>query len=663
MAPTTPKASSSASSPIKTRSPSTKVSGQRKSKSPKKPTTYSPKKKSSLSVKLPNTSTSKQAQNDGGDDHDAADEDSLFFSLEDAPSNPPESVLDGMVPKPPSEEKKTRKSTKINSGEQAQTPMQRAMGKSIRKGEKVTLRRSYGKKPSKRNNKKKSVKINTSRDNDSHSGDSASELSAMMKGIVEDVKKLELEDVQNSDSSDSESASKGLSREARATRNSMTMMKSKAKSTDHKLLSGEDFTINDIISRIEDDDPDLTSLTIRQTGQNIKDVVVPAHDDDHNDDDSVQISESIILVLPAHLTNNKMVELSTSLSQNRCLLMLDLRGNSITDESCVSICNALKQNHIIQNLNLSQNRITSKGAASVVPLINKCLVTLNLSKNVLGDAGIQSLAGGIASTKTLKEIHLSDCKIRSSGASFLASAFAVNKSLQTINLQGNVCGNGSSSKRLAFALMRSQRLRHLYMGDTGIGEGIEHFARLVETTKSLKTFDLSHNFLADKAATTLGNALMINRSITHLILKRNKITSDGLQLLSACLVSNIFITSLDVGGNLIGDSGFMKLCTVLETNTSLFELDISDNRIGVEGANAISSVLKINKTLVTLNMTDNPIQYGGVMNLCQALELNETLCVCYVSVDELGKEGVDELSYEGEGSGNSPFWETRLVVV
>lgn len=60
-------------------------------------------------MKLPNTSASKQAQNDGGDDHDAADEDSLFFSLEDAPSNPPESVLDGMVPKPPSEEKKTRK--------------------------------------------------------------------------------------------------------------------------------------------------------------------------------------------------------------------------------------------------------------------------------------------------------------------------------------------------------------------------------------------------------------------------------------------------------------------------------------------------------------------------------------------------------------------------
>lgn len=113
--------------------------------------------------------------------------------------------------------------------------MQRAMGKSIRKGEKVTLRRSYGKKPSKRNNKKKSVKINTSRENDSDSGDSASELSAMMKGIVEDVKKLELEDVQNSDSSDSESASKGLSREARATRNSMAMMKSKANSTDHKV--------------------------------------------------------------------------------------------------------------------------------------------------------------------------------------------------------------------------------------------------------------------------------------------------------------------------------------------------------------------------------------------------------------------------------------------
>jgi len=333
------------------------------------------------------------------------------------------------------------------------------MGKSMRKGEKVTLRRSYGSKPSKSKRKKKAT-VNSGRDDDSDDSGSE-ELSAMMKGIVEDVKKLELEEGSISDESDDETQP---SREARMTRNSIAMMKSKAKSTDHKLLSGEDFTINDVIARIEDDDVDLTALTIRQTGQNIKDVVVPHGEDGADNDDDVAMSEAIILVLPAHLTNNKLLELSSALSMNQSLLTLDLRGNSITDDSCTSICTALKSNHKVQNLNLAQNKITSKGVPSITSLISKCLVRLNLSKNAIGDAGVQNLAGGIAATKTLKEIHLSDCKMRSSGASFLASAFAVNKSLQTINLQGNNnCGTGNSSKRLAFALMRSQRLRHLYV--------------------------------------------------------------------------------------------------------------------------------------------------------------------------------------------------------
>ncbi|GMH62361.1 hypothetical protein TrST_g13762 [Triparma strigata] len=645
----------------KNRSPSTKGGSQRsKSKtSPKKQSSSSPKKKS-LAVKLPQNKQPPAAQQEALNEGADRDDDSLYFSIEDAPMNSPESVLDGMVPKPPSEEKKTRKvgGSKVSgssSGEQDQTPMQRAMGKSMRKGEKVTLRRSYGSKPSKSKRKKKAT-VNSGRDDDSDDSGSE-ELSAMMKGIVEDVKKLELEEGSISDESDDETQP---SREARMTRNSIAMMKSKAKSTDHKLLSGEDFTINDVIARIEDDDMDLMALTIRQTGQNIKDVVVPHDEDGADNDDDVAMSEAIILVLPAHLTNNKMLELSSALSMNQSLLTLDLRGNSITDDSCTSICTALKSNHKVQNLNLAQNKITSKGVPSITSLISKCLVTLNLNKNAIGDAGVQNLAGGIAATKTLKEIHLSDCKMRSSGASFLASAFAVNKSLQTINLQGNVCGTGNSSKRLAFALMRSQRLRNLYLGETGVGEGIEHFARLVETTKALKTLDLSYNSLSDKAATTIGNALMINRSITSLNLKRNKISSEGLMSLSACLVSNTFIMSLDVGGNLMGDTGFMKLCTVLETNTSLTELDISDNRIAEEGASAISSVLRINKTLVTLNLTDNPLQYDGVMSLCKALEINDSLCVCYVSVDELGKEGVDELACNDR---IWPFWETRLVVV
>ena len=164
----------------------------------------------------------------------------------------------------------------------------------------------------------------------------------------------------------------------------------KQRQSDHKLLSGEDFTLNDIIGRIEDDDPDFTSLSIRQTGQNMKDVEMRHAGDDgdgEGDEDEGELMESITLVLPAHLTNTKLQELTSSIAINTSLHSLDLRGNLITDESAVALANAFKQNYAIQNLNLSRNRITSTGAAALVQLVNKCLVRLNLSYNAIGDAG------------------------------------------------------------------------------------------------------------------------------------------------------------------------------------------------------------------------------------------------------------------------------------
>ena len=285
---------------------------------------------------------------------------------------------------------------------------------------------------------------------------------------------------------------------------------------------------------------------------------------------------------------------------------------------------------------------------------------LLLCDSLLSIAGVQKLAGGIANTKTLRDLNLSMCKIKNYGASFLASAFAVNKSLHTIVLQGNPCGGNQSTKRLAFALMRSQRLRHLYLGETNIGEGIDHFARFIETTRTLKTLDLSYNNISDEGAVSIGNAMMVNRSITSLCLKHNKIADEGLKSLAAGLVTNSFLVSLDVGGNTVGDEGFAKLCTVLSTNDNLLELDIGDNQIGVDSAIVAADMLRSNTALCTLNLSDNPIQYRGVMRVADALRINETLQVCYVGVDSLGAEGMQELT---NNDAVEAFWSTRLVVI
>ena len=437
----------------------------------------------------------------------------------------------------------------------------------------------------------------------------------------------------------------------------------KQKNAHHKVLAMEDFTFSDILERLDDDDPDLTALIVRQSGQNMKNVEIIMGGKDGKEDideDEGELHETVTLVLPMHLTATRMAEFAKVMATNTSLKSFDLRGNRITDESVVLIAKSLRKSMALQNLNLSNNKITSTGATSLVQLVNKSLQVLDLSYNAIGDSGIQKLAGGIANTKILKELYLTDCKIKPHGASFLASAFAVNKSLHTISIGHNPMGGTQSSKRLAFALMKNLRLRILNIAGIEIADGIEHFARLLETTRSLKELDLSANGIDDTGALSLGNALTVNRSVTNLNLKKNKFGDLGLSTISAALVTNTFISTLDIGGNRISDDGITKLCTVLSTATSVTDLDISDNNIGIDGAFCLADLIKSNKSINTISIVDNPIDNPGVMKLNEAITSNSTLQVCYVGAESLGPEGLMEICADED---DSPLYDSRLIVV
>jgi Ran GTPase-activating protein (RanGAP) involved in mRNA processing and transport len=426
---------------------------------------------------------------------------------------------------------------------------------------------------------------------------------------------------------------------------------------DHRVVAGEDFTFADVLARVDENDADLATLVLRQTGQNMKNFDILIDDDTG---ESVQ-KETVTLVLPMHLTTSKLSDFAASVNNNSHLRFIDLRGNGIGDDSVTELSASLRSNAKFRALDLSHNKITGVGAASLVQLVNKRLQFLNLSFNPVGDAGAQKLAGGIANSTMLRELNLADCNFNAYGATFLASAFAVNKSLQTIILNNNSIGSSQACKRIAFALMRNVNLRVLKIGGTGLSEGIEHIARLVETTKSLTTLDLSANSITDEGVAALGNALTFNKSIRSLCLKRNKIGNDGIATVSAALVANNVLEVLDVGGNIIGDEGIGKLATVLRSSTSLLELDVSDNQIGVDGAIELSDVLRSNEKLAILNVAANNIESFGVMRIEEALKINTTLQVCYVGIEAVGLEGLGEMT--NHANNNLPFWQSRMVVL
>jgi len=621
----------------------------------------------------------------------SADDNGLEGDLSDYPSNhidPTQaSVLDSpkqqtRSPLPPSGSSSKRSGGKNPPSKDLMkdTPTERAIRNSLHRNRKATLRRSYGstsRKPrmsmssgttANQLGGKKSPSTSDGVD-DEDSDDSNLDLASMMKSIVKDINQMgesdsdhdeDMSNISETLNSINNSLNSDPKEKRRARIMRHTMMKQK--NANHKVVAGEDFTFNDVLERLDDDDPDLTALIMRQSGQNMKNVEIIMGNNSGKegiDDDEGELHETITLVLPMHLTATRMSEFAKVMSENSSLKSLDLRGNRITDESIVLISKSLRKSTTLENLNLSRNKITSTGATSLVQLVNKSLHTLDLSYNPIGDTGIQKLAGGIANTKTLKELHLTECKIKPHGASFLASAFGVNKSLHTISIGHNPMGGAQSSKRLAFALMKNSRLRVLNIGSIGIEDGIEHFARLLETTRSLKEMDLSANKIDDNGALALGNALTVNRSITNINLKKNKFGDLGLSTLSAALVTNTFISTLDVGGNRISDDGITKLCTVLSTATSVTDLDVSDNNIGIDGAFCLAEVIKSNKSLNIINIVDNPIATAGVMKLNEAIKTNNTLQACYIGAESVGHEGLVELCADEY----SPLHDSRLIIV
>ncbi len=575
--------------------------------------------------------------------------DSMLGAADDPYETDPTSVLNSpqatpkaaLSPKPPPKVKSPLPNA--SPSHQEDTPAKRAFKQSIGRNRKVTLRSSFNKPRDKRSssdNKNGTLGRKVMR-NTRKSAMSINDVVSSVLAEIDDMNKEENNLEDNGEGGEDSDPSQARTR--------------KRTHTDHKLVAGENFSLADVRHRLEENDPDLVSLIIRQTGQNMKNMEITVDDETGES----QMNESVTLILPMHLTSSKLNEFASSLTNNDNIRSIDLRGNQVSDESVSVVAQALSKSKKLTHLNLSHNCISSSGSASLVQLINRTLHSLNLSYNAIGDSGAQKLAGGIANTKTLKDLNLAECKIKSYGASFLASAFAVNKSLVSITLSHNAVGGTQASKRIAYALMRNSSLKHLTVCDCGISEGIEHFARFLETTKSLCSLNLSANGISDEGALQLGNALTVNRSLTKLCLKRNKIGDEGIAMLSAALVVNDVVAELDLGGNLIGDQGVAKLSTVLSTNCNLTELDLSDNALGVDSAVELSDVLRSNEVLTVLNVSQNDISAAGLERIKESLCLNLTLEVCYVGIDSLGIDGLVDM----ESPDNAPFWDTRLIVL
>ena len=145
------------------------------------------------------------------------------------------------------------------------------------------------------------------------------------------------------------------------------------------------------------------------------------------------------------------------------------------------------------------------------------------------------------------------------------------------------------------------------MGDMGI----ELLSQSISRTKSLIHLDVSSNEISSKGGRILFNSILYNESITCLYagnmegLHRNTFNDTGIQPLEAVLDYNQFLSFLNLGGTLIGNEGLRYVANGLENNKTLYQLNIAQNYLSLPSLEPFISIMQ-SKRLIDVDASNNP---------------------------------------------------------
>ena len=235
--------------------------------------------------------------------------------------------------------------------------------------------------------------------------------------------------------------------------------------------------------------------------------------------------------------------------------ILELAGNTLTDEGVVYVAELLSETNIVSKLTLghtlSGNRIESKGLQliSSALIMNTSLTELDLSncsfpittengpvlemmlkrnsslkcllfRNThMSDAGVMYIANGLADNKAITALRLYNCGITSTGAKYIGDALASNKSLTLLNIAHNRIG-GDGTKCIAEGLRRNSSVTTCVLDSCEINNtGVCLLADAVAVNTTLESLWIEDNLdITDEGLLKLLEALEKSRSIEKVVL-------------------------------------------------------------------------------------------------------------------------------------------------
>lgn len=196
-----------------------------------------------------------------------------------------------------------------------------------------------------------------------------------------------------------------------------------------------------------------------------------------------------LILANCHIGDSGLKELSEGIKENTSITELNISGNWITDNGMIQnfINNGLSANRSLQDIDLSDNQISDETINDLYHILiseKTTIKRLNLSKNMITDAGAEKFAEALKKLNTFEKIELEKNQIGDKGATAISEIFKI----------------------------PNCKITHVYLGYNNIGnEGARSIAKAVEGNKNIKSLNLEFNNISYKGNKELAFMVVKNK--------------------------------------------------------------------------------------------------------------------------------------------------------
>eukprot|EP00746_Dinoflagellata_sp_MGD_P033898 gnl/MRDRNA2_/MRDRNA2_18094_c0_seq1.p1 gnl/MRDRNA2_/MRDRNA2_18094_c0~~gnl/MRDRNA2_/MRDRNA2_18094_c0_seq1.p1 ORF type:complete len:788 (+),score=161.27 gnl/MRDRNA2_/MRDRNA2_18094_c0_seq1:126-2366(+) len=297
------------------------------------------------------------------------------------------------------------------------------------------------------------------------------------------------------------------------------------------------------------------------------------------------------------------------LKDNATLKSLGLESNCLGNKGSVSISEALQVNDKLERIRLRSNFIGESGAEYLFEALsaNNALKQLELQSNNIGPDGAFHLATALQTNQTLNSVDLEHNHVGAEGARHLAEGLRNNQTLETLELWGNRLGPQGGA-HLGAVLPQNTALRRLGLRGNALGdEGLKAIADGLAKNLKLVDLDISANRFTEIGTAVLATALSSNNFLQVLQAAENRVGPKGGEALAQALKSNSALLQLDLGDNALEDRGALHFANMLSDGgaSQMRSLELRRNRISSRGIELLAKALMSAKWLDHMGLTGN----------------------------------------------------------